>query len=124
MKKPSILIVEDEGLIALQLQELLLNAGYEVPDPVACGEDAIGYLSISRHPDLILMDISLSGELNGIETTRQIWKMADIPVIFITAHYMTGKSLAESLPDFCGVIGKPFTGTDVLSAVENVLDRK
>jgi CheY-like chemotaxis protein len=80
MKDPSMLIVEDDGLIALHLQELLRNSGYNVPGPVASGEEAIEYVRTSPLPDLILMDITLDGKLNGIETARQIRKISDIPV--------------------------------------------
>src|SRR5665647_1618669 len=86
MNDPSILIVEDDSLIALYLQELLQNAGYNVPDPVASGEEAIEHVRTCPLPDLILMDITLDGKLNGIETARQIEKISDIPIIFLSAH--------------------------------------
>jgi len=83
---PSILIVEDEGLIALHLQESLEKAGYTAVDPVSSGEDAIEYVNTHAHPDLILMDISLDGKLDGIGTAREIRKRFDIPIIFLSAH--------------------------------------
>jgi CheY-like chemotaxis protein len=86
MKTPSILIVEDDGLIAIHLQEILQKAGYHVPDPLASGEEAIDYVKAYSCPDLILMDITLNGKLDGIETAQQIRTCNDIPVIFLTAH--------------------------------------
>ena len=74
LKNQSILIVEDDGLIALHLQELLQNAGYDIPPPVASGEEAIEYVRTCPLPDLILMDVTLDGRIDGIETARQIQK--------------------------------------------------
>jgi DNA-binding response OmpR family regulator len=121
-KKPSILIVEDEGLIALHLQELLLNAGFDVPDMVSSGEDAIEGMR-SFIPDLILMDITLDGKLDGIETARYIRKSSDIPIIFLTAHSEKKRLVAaEDLAPY-GFLGKPFDFSDVVSAVEKALHR-
>jgi two-component system, response regulator PdtaR len=121
-KKPSILIVEDEGLIALHLQELLQKAGYDVPDMVPSGEDAIECMRASI-PDLILMDITLDGKLDGIETARHIRKSSDIPIIFLTAHSESKRLMeAEDLAPY-GFLGKPFDLSDVVSAVEKALHR-
>jgi len=62
MEKKTILIVEDDGVLGLQLQNMLVNLGYNVPDPVATGEETIVAVAVER-PDLILMDIQLAGEL-------------------------------------------------------------
>ena len=123
MKAPSILIVEDEGLIALHLQELLEKAGYQVLDPVPSGEDAIEYVKEFPHPDLIFMDITLDGKLDGIETAREIRKRFDVPIIFLTAHTENKKlARAEDLAP-CGFIGKPFTMSELIPAVERALGR-
>jgi CheY-like chemotaxis protein len=122
MKDPSILIVEDDGLIALHLQELLRNSGYNVPNPAASGEEAIEYVRTSPLPDLILMDITLDGKLNGIETARQIRKISDIPVIFLSAHSdMMLLTREEEAPT--GFIAKPFNRVDVVQTVEKMLNR-
>jgi CheY-like chemotaxis protein len=81
-----ILIVEDEGLIALHLMEMLTEAGYTIPDPLASGEDLLDYLKRSTRPDIILMDIGLGGRIDGIETAREVRKRYTIPVIFLTAY--------------------------------------
>jgi CheY-like chemotaxis protein len=123
MKEPSILIVEDEGLIALHLQELLEKGGYHVLDPVPCGEDAIEYVNAFPLPDLILMDISLDGKLDGIETAREIQKRFDVPVIFLTAHIeSTRLARAESLASYT-FLGKPFIQSELLLAIEKTLGR-
>ena len=91
LKNQSILIVEDDGLIALHLQELLQNAGYDIPPPVASGEEAIEYVRTCPLPDLILMDVTLDGRIDGIETARQIQESFSIPVIFLSAHSATNR---------------------------------
>lgn len=118
-----IVIVEDEGLIALHIEEMLSHAGFEVADLFACGEDALAYLATSPPPDIVLMDIGLAGTLNGIETARHIREKADIPVIFLTA-YNDQSHLAEAVevsPD--GYLTKPFTPHDLINAVEAALVR-
>jgi CheY-like chemotaxis protein len=123
MNDPSILIVEDDSLIALHLQELLQNAGYDVPDPVASGEEAIEYVRTSPLPDLILMDITLDGRLNGVETARQIEKISDIPVIFISAHSDMELLASEGKSAPTAFIAKPFIRDDILQKVEKMLHR-
>jgi CheY-like chemotaxis protein len=123
MNDPSILIVEDDSLIALHLQELLQNAGYDVPDPVASGEEAIEYVRTSPLPDLILMDITLDGRLNGIETARQIEKISYIPVIFISAHSDMELLASQGKSAPTAFIAKPFIRDDILQKVEKMLHR-
>jgi CheY-like chemotaxis protein len=123
MTGETILVVEDEGLIALHLTEILEKAGYRVLDPVYSGEMAIRALEKSPAPDLILMDIGLSGTLDGIETAQQIRQRLSVPLIFVTA-YASESVLArmrEVAPD--GVIIKPFVDTELLDIVGKALSR-
>ena len=113
-----ILIVEDEGLIALHLMEILTNAGYRVLEPVASGEEALRHLEERPPPDLILMDITLDGSLDGIETTRQIRKRHAIPVIFLTAHSNSQIISRAKEVSPCGYIVKPVMEKDLLEHVE------
>jgi CheY-like chemotaxis protein len=85
MDRTKILIVEDEGLIALQLSMMLGRAGFEVCEPVGLGEDAIEH-SREERPDVILMDIRLRGEMDGIEAARQIGGFSRAKIIFTTGH--------------------------------------
>jgi len=85
MSKPKILIVEDESLIALQLEIKLSKMGYEICSLSASGEEAI-YAAKNDHPDVILMDIRLIGEMDGIEAARQIGQFSRTPVIFTTGY--------------------------------------
>lgn len=85
-----ILVVEDEAILAFGLQTQLEDLGYNVVDIVPSGEIAIQKIkelqSKGGIPDLILMDIVLEGEIDGIETVRQIKDSFNIPVIYLTAH--------------------------------------
>ena len=121
MTGETILIVEDEGLIALHLTELLEKAGYRVEDPVFSGEMALQTLERSQKPDLILMDIGLAGQLDGIETARQILQRSSVPLIFITAY--TSERMLERMREVapCGVVIKPFDDNDLLDRIRKTM---
>ena len=79
-----LLVVEDEWLIARELELSLIRCGYNA-DIVSNGADALTYVSQKTY-DCILMDLQLSTGMNGIETAMELNKNYDIPVIFITGH--------------------------------------
>ena len=85
MAKLKILVVEDESIVAKDIQNSLKKLGYIVPTIVASGEKAIEEVEQSR-PDLVLMDIMLKGEMNGIDVANIIRDKFEIPVIFLTAY--------------------------------------
>jgi CheY-like chemotaxis protein len=85
MHAPRILVVEDEAIVAIDLQHQLRKLGYDVPDPVASGDRALQTIEQNR-PDLVLMDIGIQGELDGIATASRIPPDYRIPVIYLTAH--------------------------------------
>ena len=85
MHKKQILLVEDETVIAMDIESDLIKLGYEVPAIVSNGEDAIRAATEMR-PDLVLIDITLSGPMSGIEAAAEIRRSHNIPVIFLTAH--------------------------------------
>jgi len=80
-----ILIVEDEVMIALCLELELTRAGYTVCQRLAKGEDAV-IIAQQESPDMILMDIRLAGEIDGIEAAQKIQACTAIPVIFMTGY--------------------------------------
>jgi DNA-binding NarL/FixJ family response regulator len=80
-----ILIVEDEMIISMELAQTLRRLGYGIAGQVTKGEDAIE-LAGKVKPDLVLMDIVLQGEIDGIGAAELIWNRYHIPVIFLTAH--------------------------------------
>jgi len=117
-----ILVVEDEGLIALQLTEMLEKTGYQVADPVSSGEEALRELEKYPGPDLILMDIGLAGPLDGIETATLIRQRFSIPIILLTG-YSSGEILRrvkEVSPE--GVLSKPFMDQEMISAIRKTLE--
>jgi len=81
----NILIVEDEAISANMLKMLMERRGHHVVGPVATGEEAVE-MALTRGPDVILMDIHLAGEMDGIDAVGAIQKENPIPVIFITAY--------------------------------------
>lgn len=80
-----ILIVEDEVITAMDMQKKLKNLGYIVPVIVSSGEEAIKKVK-ENNPDLVLMDINLKGEMDGIEAASKIRSFSDIPVVYLTIH--------------------------------------
>ncbi len=84
MSAKRIMVVEDEGIVALDIQSKLESRGYEVPAVLATGEDAIVRAGEVR-PDLVLMDIQLAGEMDGTQAAEQIHKLYDIPIVYLTA---------------------------------------
>jgi two-component system, response regulator PdtaR len=84
MKTAKILIVEDEAIIAMEIESQLQSLGYNVTSIVDTGVKAIEKAEADK-PDLILMDIRIKGEMDGIQTAAIIREQFDIPVIFSTA---------------------------------------
>jgi len=85
VKKLKLLVVEDETLVAISLQRSLVRLGYAVGEIAATGEQAIQFAR-EQNPDIILMDIRLLGEMDGIEAARQIGLFLPAPIIFTTGY--------------------------------------
>lgn len=85
MRKHRILIVEDEGVVALEMKEFLEQQGYEIGTPVDSANKVIEEV-LNHKIDLILMDIHLKSFIDGIDAAQRIRIMTSIPVIFLTAH--------------------------------------
>jgi len=115
MSKPEIMIVEDELLIAEDIKICLRNSGYNISATAVSGKETLDKIKL-KQPDLILMDIKLSGEMDGIETTRKINSLYNIPIVYLTANAdkLTAYKARETEP--YGFISKPIQ-TSVLSAV-------
>lgn len=112
-----ILIVEDEMIIAANLSLQLTNLGYEVCGIIPRGEEALLHIR-ENPPDIILMDIQLKGEMDGIEVIRSMKREVNIPVIYLTAnaddaHFSRAK---ETHP--YAFISKPFKKLDLQRAIE------
>ncbi len=118
----SVMIVEDEGLVALELEECLRQMGYRVPSVVASGPEAIVRAAEIR-PDLILMDIRLKGEMDGIEAARRIMSEQAIPVVYLTAHSddATVRRARETAP--FGYVLKPWEEKSLQIAIDLALHK-
>lgn len=122
MKTARILIVEDEAIVAMVIKKRLLFLGYEVSGVAASGKDAITKVE-GTYPDLVLMDIMLKGEMDGIEAADIIQKQFSVPVVFLTAH-SDDKTLGRAKEtDPYGYIIKPFTEKDLSTTIEIALHR-
>jgi PAS domain S-box-containing protein len=118
--KERIMIVEDEGIIVSHIKMCMKNLGYTVSCVTATGEDAIQEAEWHR-PDLVLMDIVLKGEMDGIDAANQIYSRYDIPIIYLTAY--SSKSMLERAKKAApfGYIIKPFEERDLHSNIEMAL---
>ncbi|MGE3190993.1 MAG: response regulator [Vicinamibacterales bacterium] len=123
MKRPaSVLIVDDEIIIARDLEARLRGMGYAVAGLAATGRDAIR-LARARRPDLVLMDIVLKGEIDGIEAASQIRQASRVPVIYLTA-YTDPKTLDRAKrTEPYGYIVKPFSERELQANIEMALYR-
>ena len=117
---PRILVVEDEGVVAKDIQNTLKSLGYEVSALASSGEEAIEKAAETQ-PDLILMDIVLQGEMDGVEAVAQIQSVSDIPVVYLTA-YADEKTLQRAkITEPYGYILKPFAESGLYSNIEMAL---
>ena len=115
-----ILIVEDQVIVARDEQHILEALDYNVVGTSATGEDAIT-LAETLQPDLVLMDVMLKGEMDGIEAARHIRERFDIPVIFVTAYADQATLQRAKLIGPFGYILKPFEEHDLLTNIEMAL---
>ncbi|MEQ9671702.1 response regulator [Coleofasciculus sp. G2-EDA-02] len=117
-----ILVVEDERIIAINLKESLESLGYKVPAIAASGEKAIDKAT-EFHPDLVLMDIWLKGNIDGIEAAQQIWERLKIPTIYVTGHSDQSTVERAKITAPFGYILKPVKEQALYVAIETALQR-
>jgi len=117
-----ILIVEDELIIAAHITQVLTNYGHTVIETITKGEKVPGFIA-NNIPELILMDINLAGQLDGIETAKIIAETAKIPVIFLTANVAEGtfEKSKEAFP--YAFISKPFKPEELLRTIDLIMSR-
>jgi len=113
----NVLIVEDDPITAMDISEALIDHGFSVTKTVKSGEEALECVK-SNKPDVILMDIKLDGELDGVSTAGMIGETERIPIIFITANtdQFTASRAFQTHP--AAFISKPFDTKDVIYAIE------
>lgn len=120
MPNTKVLIVEDEHIVALDMKNRLQQFGYEVVEHVGSGQEAIRSVKTLK-PDVVLMDIQLKGDFDGIQTAEYIKQHQDIPIIFITAYAdKTTLERAKGIEAF-GYLIKPYNDRELYTNIEVAL---
>ncbi|MBI2419737.1 MAG: PAS domain S-box protein [Ignavibacteriales bacterium] len=122
MKKPRILIAEDERIVVLDLQKRLLSLDYEIAGVATTSKECINAV-LANKPDIILMDIILKGDKDGISTAAEIKERFDIPVVYLTAHTDDQTIQRAKITEPYGYIIKPFEMKDLQTTLEIALYR-
>ena len=117
MDQVRILVVEDEVIVARTIASQLNQLGYIVTGTASSGKVAIAKASETK-PELVLMDIILKGEMDGITTAAYIREQLDIPVIFLTAYGDENTLQRAKITQPFGYVVKPFTSQDLRIAIE------
>lgn len=120
LQKPKILVVEDEIIVAVNLGQKLKKLGYELVGITSSGEEAIQKAE-ENHPDLVLMDINIEGNLDGIETAEVLRNRFHTPVIYLTAYADESTLDRAKKTQPLGYIVKPFESDQLRSSIEVAL---
>lgn len=120
MPKTNVLVVEDESIVSKDIQHSLKKLGYNVVGAASTGERAFE-LASSEKPDIILMDIMLKGDINGIETASRVKEELQIPVIYLTAYADESTLEKAKVTEPYGYIIKPFKEVDLHTSIEMAL---
>lgn len=117
MSKINVLVVEDESIVSKDIQHSLKKLGYNVVGASSTGEKAIE-LAGDERPDIILMDIMLKGDMNGIEAAERIKELYSIPIVFLTAYADESTLSKAKITEPYGYILKPFKEIDLHTTIE------
>ncbi len=121
MPPKRIIIVEDEGIVAMDISKCLSSMGYEIAFVADSGEKMLEQLK-TRPADLILMDVELKGSLNGLETAKLVKENNNIPIVFLTAFEddATIAKIQELSTD--GYLVKPFEDDNLKKTIDRILN--
>jgi CheY-like chemotaxis protein/pSer/pThr/pTyr-binding forkhead associated (FHA) protein len=122
MAKAQILVVEDDVVVVMELRDRLQSLGYAVPAVASSGKEAIEKATWTR-PDLVLMDIKLKGEIDGVEAAEEICARFNIPVIYLTAYADERTLQRAKVTEPYGYIIKPFDERKLRIAIEIALHK-
>lgn len=122
MPKATIVVVEDEAIVAMDLRAKLEDLGYAVPGSTHSGEEAIKLVTLIQ-PDLVLMDIRLSGEMDGVQAAGEIHQSLDIPVVFLTAYADEATLERAKQTEPLGYLLKPVDHKSLQTVVELALHK-
>ncbi|MGI6358898.1 MAG: ATP-binding protein [Bacillota bacterium] len=120
MPKARILIVEDEGIEALDIQHRLTNLGYSAPDIAFSGEEALRLVE-QVCPDLVLMDIMLHGDVDGVTAAQEVQSRFGIPVVYLTAYADQDTVQRAKVTAPYGYLVKPFKERELDIAIDMAL---
>ncbi len=120
MSDAKILIVEDEGIAALDIQQRLISLGYTASDIASSGEEAVKKAE-ETSPDLVLMDIMLPGKIDGVTAAEQIRASFDIPIIYLTAYTDEATLQRAKVTEPYAYIIKPFQERELHIAIDMAL---
>lgn len=120
MKTIQIMVVEDENIVAMEIADRLKAMGYQVCKVVSSGEAALIYAGQLR-PDLILMDVMIKGELDGIQAAARIRHNFHIPIIYLTAYADEATLQRAKITEPFGYIIKPFVERELYTSIEMAL---
>src|SRR6266700_7249796 len=120
--EPRALIVEDEILIAEELRERLSRLGFSVIAAVDSGEEGVAIATRER-PDLVLMDIRLKGEKDGVQAAKEIRQQVDVPIVYLTAYSDQLTVDRAKATEHDGFILKPFQRRELQSTIEVAMRR-
>jgi PAS domain S-box-containing protein len=117
-----VFIVEDEALIAMELQDRLLALGYSISGTASRGEEALAGI-LAAKPDLVLMDVRLAGTLTGIDVAARLREEADVPVIFLSAYSDANLLRQAGTVEPFGYLVKPFEERELHASIQMALYR-
>jgi PAS domain S-box-containing protein len=122
MQAAQILVVEDEAVLAMDLERHLQAVGYRIAGSATSGDEAVR-LAEQRQPDLVLMDIMLRGKMDGVEAARHIRAKLDIPVVYLTAYSDSATVHRAKASEPFAYVLKPFEERELAIAIELALYR-
>ena len=123
MNAPRVMVVEDERIVALNLCRTLNRLGYNAATVVSSGEEALRSIGESK-PDVVLMDIHIEGEIDGIETAARIPEDMMLPVIYLTAYSEDATLERARLTRPYGYLVKPFSERELHATITMALQRR
>ena len=119
MRPRKVLIAEDEVLFAMDLGQTLKGKGYALCETALRGRKAIEIVEREK-PDLVLMDVNLKGEINGIDAAMEIRSRFGIPVIFMTGYSDENTKKAAMLAQPAGYVTKPLNVEELLALIDSI----
>ena len=115
-----VLIVEDEAIVSMALRRKLEAKGYTVPAEISSGEDVVDAVSCHR-PDVVLMDIRMSGGMDGIDAATEIQRLFKLPVVYISSYSDEDTLERAKMTEPYGYLAKPFSDMALRATVDTAI---